>query len=191
MRYEDAAHAHVPRKLLVYCASSEATGRVGAQIARTAEFDVDVIEEDGFARGWTGTVRARFAAFFGYCPRIRTKKDPSRYDLVVIGTPVVRRSLAPCVRAYLRRHASALPEVAFFCTADARGAWETLRDMRALSGREPVAVFMTTPTDVSWARHRGDMQRFVDTIVEHVTMQARRMPWTAHDATTRAGAAAA
>jgi len=43
-------------------------------------------------------------------------KNPSDYDLVVVGTPTWAGNLSAPVRSYLSAHASEFKKVAFFCT---------------------------------------------------------------------------
>ncbi len=49
------------------------------------------------------------------------RRDPSSYDLIIIGTPVWAWSTSSPVRAYLTAMKARLPDVAFFCTLGASG----------------------------------------------------------------------
>jgi hypothetical protein len=158
-----------PRALLVYCSGSRATERLAEQIAARTGFDVDTIEHQAPPRGLIAHLRFRLRSLSSGLPPVSTRSSPAHYDLVVIGSPVQGRAPAAPVQAYLAQHAHELGDVALFCTTRARGAWETLRRMALLCGREPVAVLFATDREVEGARHRFDFDRFIDSIQEQLT----------------------
>jgi hypothetical protein len=166
------ARASRPRALLVYDCESRATERLAQQIVARTGFDVDVIEYEVPEGGLLGYLRARFRSLSGSLPRVSSCTSPADYDLVVIGSPVCGRAPAGVVQAYLTQHAHELRQVALFCTTRARGAWEALRRMAVLCGREPVAVLLATDKEVEGAYHQFDLERFIDSIQDQLA-QAR------------------
>lgn len=66
--------------------------------------------------------------------------DPSRYDLVVVGTPDWGGSVSAPVRAFLTECRTSLPAVAFFLTDGSADHEKVFADMAELAGREPLAT---------------------------------------------------
>ena len=79
---------------------------------------------------------------------VAAKKDPSSFDLVVIGTPVWAWSLSSPVRAYLAANRAHLPEVAFFCTLGGAGASAAFTQMQAVVDKPPRATCAVTARDI-------------------------------------------
>ena len=67
----------------------------------------------------------------------------------MVGTPIWDMSVSAPVRSYLRRHRSALPTVAFFCTCGGLGSERVFRQMTEECGREPVAKMVLTEREVA------------------------------------------
>lgn len=93
-----------------------------------------------------------------------TSRDPSSYDLVVIGTPVWAWSVSSPIRAYLMQHANKLPQVAFFCTMGGRGDKGTFVQMQALAGKIPRAQAAFTTQEVVEARFAPKLAAFVQAL---------------------------
>jgi menaquinone-dependent protoporphyrinogen IX oxidase len=69
-----------------------------------------------------------------------TKRDPSKYDLVVIGTPIWAFTLSSPVRSYLSQNRSRFKKVAFYCTLGGSGDERAFKEMETASGKKPIAV---------------------------------------------------
>jgi hypothetical protein len=77
------------------------------------------------------------------------RADLSRYDLVVIGTPVWNGLISAPIRAYLRAHAHEFRNVAFFVTSGGGNVQRAYRQLRRLCIKEPVAVLELKSGDLS------------------------------------------
>jgi hypothetical protein len=73
-------------------------------------------------------------------------RDPTRYDLVVIGTPIWVDAVASPVRSYLEAHRNELVRVAFFCTCGRAGDRRTFGQMAELCGLAPIATLSVRDT---------------------------------------------
>ncbi|MBB4374150.1 hypothetical protein GGD63_006979 [Bradyrhizobium sp. cir1] len=99
-------------------------------------------------------------------------RDPSLYDLVVIGTPVWGWSLSSPVRAYLLANKSRLPAVAFFCTLGGAGSDQVFGQMREIAGKHPVDCLSVTARDVASANYAARVAAFVAALQQ--ALEARR-----------------
>jgi len=88
------------------------------------------------------------------------KKDPSWYDLVVIGTPVWAWTVSAPVLAYLNRFSGKFPEVAFFLTYDGNME-KTFEDMTVAAGRQPKATLAVHVKELKRGEHSQKVKEFV------------------------------
>jgi flavodoxin len=153
------------RVLVVFFSRSGNTQRLAYQIADAGRWDSEPIADHTRRSGLVGYLRSSVEAWLGRDVRI----DPLRhhlanYDLIVVGTPVWNRSLAPPVRAFLREHRDELPRVAFFATCGVSGAGRVLEQMAALAAQPPVATLIVTEREL-WANLSGGPTGAIDRFV--------------------------
>src|SRR3974390_2834355 len=110
------------RILVIYYSRTGTTREVARSLTAALQCDSEEIVEDGSRRGMLGYLRSLLGALRQSPARIAAAgKDPSSYDLIVIGTPVWAWSVSSPVRAYLIGNRARLPAVAFFCTLGGAG----------------------------------------------------------------------
>jgi menaquinone-dependent protoporphyrinogen IX oxidase len=153
------------RILVVYYSRTGTTRKVAQSLAAALSCDCEEIVEAGSRGGMLGYLRsvveARRQAPSRITPAVR---DPSRYDLVVIGTPVWAWSLSSPVRAYLLANKSKLPAVAFFCTLGGAGSDQAFRQMREVVGKPPIDSIAVTAGDVASANEAPRIAPFVEAL---------------------------
>jgi multimeric flavodoxin WrbA len=67
------------------------------------------------------------------------KCDASKYDVVIIGSPVWGWNMTPAVRTYIEQNKSKFKEVAFFATAGGTAAAKVVSSMEEASGKKALA----------------------------------------------------
>ncbi len=153
------------RTLVVYYSRTGTTRKVGQEVAKALEAELEEITDRTPRAGVLGYLRAGRDSLLRRGADIEPPgHDPSHYDLVVVGTPVWAFSMACGVRTYLIRQKDKLPEVAFFLTTGGSGVKRTFRHMAALCGKEPVATLGLRMDDVLEERHREELRRFVEAL---------------------------
>lgn len=152
------------RILVVYYSRTGTTRMVARSLSAALSCDSEEITEAGSRTGIFGYLRSAMEAR-RQIPSSRIAaavKDPSLYDLVVIGTPVWAWSLSSPVRAYLAANRSKLPAVAFFCTLGGAGSDQAFGQMRELVGKHPVDCLSVTARDVASASYAPRLATFVE-----------------------------
>src|ERR1035438_9280213 len=81
-------------------------------------------------------------------PTDAVDRDPTRYDLVIVGTPVWGWSLSAPVRSFLSNHARRLPKVAFFVTEGGGGDRRVFEQMAQAVAAAAVATLALAQRDV-------------------------------------------
>ncbi|WP_084183314.1 flavodoxin family protein [Nevskia soli] len=136
--------------LVVYYSRSGTTREVAEALASALGCDIEEITDVRDRSGRIGYLRSLIAALRQRPSVIApTTKDPSGYQLVIIGTPVWAGSVSSPVRAYLLKYASRLRSAAFFCTLGGRGAESTFAQMEKLIGQAPHACLSITAYEVA------------------------------------------
>jgi hypothetical protein len=157
--------------LVVYFSRSGTTRRVAETLAGALEADLEGIRELRSRRGWLGYLRsARDARQRRWVPIEALERDPSRYDLVILGTPVWYWSLSAPVRSFLASQSRRLAKVAFFVTEGGSGERRVFRQMAEVAGTQPVATLAVTQRDVE----SGQASRAIDHFV--ASLPKRAMP---------------
>ena len=91
-----------PKILVVYYSRSGITHKIAEALCEALTCDGEEIVEDGSRAGFFGYMRSLVEARQKRPSVIAAaKRDPSSYDLVVVGTPVWGWSVSSPVRAYL------------------------------------------------------------------------------------------
>ena len=90
--------------------------------------------------------------------------DPTRFDLVIVGTPVWNASVSAPIRTFLGKYSGHLRHVAFFLSYGGRGSRRAFRQMERLAGGRPVATLAVREAIIDHGRLENEAQAFVDEI---------------------------
>jgi flavodoxin len=149
------------KALVVHYSRTGNTEKVAAELANALAADTEAIVDRKGRKGALGYLAAGKDTTRKIPAQIDDpKKDPSRYDLVVIGTPVWVYTVSTPVLAYLQKYAGRFPEVAFFLTHG--GNFEkTFEDMATAAGRQPKATLAVFEKDLRKGAHVRQVKEFV------------------------------
>jgi menaquinone-dependent protoporphyrinogen IX oxidase len=150
------------RTLVVFYSRSGTTRLVAEKIARGLGADTEELVDPTDRRGVRGYLRSGFDARLGrWMPLEPVERDPMKYDLVVVGTPVWVSCISAPVRTFLGNNARRLRKVAFFVTEGGRGEKEVFRQMAEVVGVEPAATVALKKRDVEHGRSASVIASFV------------------------------
>ncbi|MBP1912836.1 flavodoxin family protein [Thermococcus stetteri] len=121
------------KTLVVFYSRSGTTKRVAEELAKALNADVDEVIDKKSRRGIIGFLRAGYDATRGKTTEIEFTKDPSNYDLVIVGIPVWNGRVTPAIRTYLLRNRGRIKGAVFFATCAGR-AGMCLEQMEELYG---------------------------------------------------------
>jgi len=153
------------RILVIYYSRTGTTRKIAESLTAALRCDSDEIIEARNRSRMLGYLRSLLEAQRQVPSRIAAaSKDPSIYDLVVIGTPVWAWSVSSPVRAYLLANKPRLPAVAFFCTLGGAGGDRAFRQMEELAGKPPVGFLSLTAREVASATYQPRLAAFVEAL---------------------------
>jgi flavodoxin len=149
------------KTLVAYYSRTGNTEKVARELAQALGADTETIIDKKNRKGPIGWLSAGKDASQKVPAQIEEpKKDPSAYDLVVIGTPVWAWTVSAPVLAYLNRFSGKFPEVAFFLTYDGNME-KTFDDMTAAAGKTPKATLAVDARQLKRGEHAGQVKEFV------------------------------
>jgi flavodoxin len=125
--------------LIAYYSRTGTTSKIAKEIAKKIKADIDEIKDLKDRKGILGYIFSGRDSMLQKTTEIKTSKNPEKYDLVVVGTPVWAHNMTPAVRTYLNQNKKRLKKKAFFCSMGGSGASSVLKSMGKLAGK-PMAV---------------------------------------------------
>ncbi len=152
------------RSLIVYYSKTGVTRRAAIDVSRMLGSDVEEIIDIKDRGGLAGWLTGGGDSFLKKLTEIkRPKKDPSKYSLVIIGTPVWSFTVTPAIRTYITKKCRRLRKVAFFCTHGGAPG-NTFKTMKELCGKKPVAILGLTAKDMQSGESFDKIKKFVSKI---------------------------
>jgi len=136
--------------LVVFYSRTGNTRRVGEEIAKNLNADIDEIIDKKKRSGIIGWLRCGKDAFFKKLTEIENKKRPEEYDVAIIGTPVWMGTISPAIRTYLSQNK--FNKTAFFCTCTTDKS-KTFNEMEKLSTK-PQAVLELKDREIEESKEK-------------------------------------
>jgi len=151
------------KTLIVFYSRSGRTKKVAKSIASQLKCDVEEIFDTKNRKGIPGFLSAGSDANLKKLTIIKgIKKDPSLYDLVIIGTPVWSSNISAPIRTYIFLYKKELKKAAFFCTRLGTDAAKIFKDMESVSQKKPLAVLELTSGEVKRNLYTQKIKGFIN-----------------------------
>ncbi|MEN6379327.1 MAG: flavodoxin [Methanofastidiosum sp.] len=149
------------KTLVVYYSRSGNTKKIAEEISNKMKCDVEEIIDTKNRKGIIGWLRAAMDARSKKLTKIKEiTKDPAKYEVIVIGTPIWGGYMVPAVRAYINENKSKFKNVAFFCTYGGSGKIKTLGDMEDYTGITPISKMGIREKEIG-TNHEDKLKSFI------------------------------
>lgn len=153
------------KTLVIYYSRTGTTKKVGKKIAQMLKCDSEEIIDTKNRDGIFGYIKSGMEAGFKRGTVIKQiKKNPAKYGLVIIGTPVWAGTMASAVRTYIKENKNKFKKVAFFCTMGGSGSKRTFKAMEGLCKKKPAVLLVLTTKEVIKEEHIQKIKKFVKAI---------------------------
>lgn len=153
------------RALLVYYSRTGHTRKIAEAIAKELQCDVDEIVDTAKRSGPGGFMLSGRQATKKELTKIEPpKKDPSQYDIVIIGTPVWATTMSAPVRTYVAENKARLKRVAFFCTLGGFGVESVFHDLEDLTGKTADGTLAINTPSLKEGNYTDSVKQFADII---------------------------
>lgn len=149
------------KTLVVYYSRTGTTKKIARDIRKEFNCDIEEIIDTKDRNGPLGYLMAGKDATLKKLTKIRTKKDPSKYDLIIIGTPVWAFTMSSPVRTYISAFRDKFKKIALFCTMGGSGDEKTLKDMEILAKKFAKAKLSLKTLDVQNNNYMDKLKKFI------------------------------
>lgn len=155
------------KSLIAFYSRKGTTKKIAELIGKELDADIeeliDLKKRTGFIIGF---LKCGFAATKEKLTDLKeTKKDPSLYDLVILGTPIWNKRMTPAIRTYVLNNKGKFKKVAFFCTYRGGGSEELFNSMKELIGIEPISTLDIITKEIKKNLHLKKIQEFLSKLV--------------------------
>lgn len=154
------------KRLIVFYSRTGNTKQVAQALAKSLKADLDEVKDLKDRSGFLGYFIAGYDAFRKKVTEITSKKDPSKYDLILIGTPVWGGMVIPALRTYLEKNKDKIKnkKFAFFCTMGGSGAEKDFNNLSVLINKKPLATLAILEREVKANIFGSKLKEFVDAL---------------------------
>ncbi len=137
------------KNLIVFYSRTNTNKKVAEALAQRLNGDLEEIKSVKNYRGLFGY----FAAGREGMKKIPAKiepatKNPTEYDLIILGTPNWAGKMSSPVRAYLTEQKNRIKKAAFFCVRGGSDTQSIFDEMAELSGQTPIATLALLTKEV-------------------------------------------
>jgi flavodoxin len=154
------------KALVVFYSRTGTTKQVAEELAQSLNCDSEELIDKKKRSGPLGFVAAgRDATQKKLTKLAEIKRDPSLYDMVILGTPIWAGTLSSATRTYIVNNKSKFARVAFFCT-NGSGGQQLFAEMEALCERRPVSTLALPQTEVKKGVYQDKLRQFVERLQE-------------------------
>ena len=148
--------------LVAYYSRTNVTKKVGDEIAKSLNADVEEITSNVKYDGKIGYARAGKHAMAEKIIEIGDLNyDPSNYDIVYLGVPVWAGKSATPMISYIKQNEGKFNDVKFFATAGSRGFETTFEEMEKYVGKAPQKTLALTTKEVKKEEYEEKLQVFI------------------------------
>lgn len=153
------------KTLVVFYSRTGTTKKVAEEISKALGCDIEEIIDTKDRSGSKAYLFSSIDSIRGKLTEIRPiKENPSKYELVIIGTPVWVGKPSVPVRTYLYQNKDKFKKVAFFCTSKDLLVDSALNGMKELTGKSPLATLHATNMEVKNNEHVKKVKEFVKSV---------------------------
>ena len=151
--------------LVVYYSRGGKHRKVAEELSKELQCDVEEILDTTNRSGPIGWLKSGRQASTKALTKLQPiKNDPSKYDLVIIGTPVWASHVSTPVRTYIADNKDKLKKVAFLVTEGNGGDEATVKEMEALSGKTSSGTLVVKVSEIRKGEYQAKVKKFADSI---------------------------
>ena len=127
--------------LVVYYSRTGSTRKVAEYITKQLGADMEAIIDMKKRSGVGGFVLGGKDSLMRKETEIsEIKKDPSKYELVIVGSPIWAGNMPPAIRTYLNKYKANIKSVAFFATSGGSSQVKIFEEVKSLLDKELISL---------------------------------------------------
>lgn len=151
--------------LLVFYSRTGTTKQVANLISENLNCEYEEILDTKNRLGFFGWLKSGKDAMMKKITVLKQiEKNPEKYDLVVIGTPIWASNMSTPIRTYIVENKEKFKNIAFFCTEGGSGGKKCFERMAKLCNKEPVATLEIKTKEIKKETHLEKVKEFSNEI---------------------------
>ncbi len=152
------------KTLVVFYSRTGNTRKVGLELAEALGADVEEIIDTKDRSGIIGYIKSGKDAIKKNTSKIKKpQKDPGKYDLVILGSPIWGWTICPAFRTYVERFKNKIKNFSIFYTASAINS-SNLRDIKELFNTKPKSTLPISVEEVNNKFYKEKIKSFISSI---------------------------
>jgi flavodoxin len=153
------------KTLVVYFSRTGHTRQVAQAIADRLGADIECVADLGNRSGVWGYIRSLREAMQQRVINIGAAgKNPSDYDLIILGTPVWAHNMCSPLRSYIMAQKQKFRAVAVLCTQGGSGAGKVVGDVARLCGRTPAGALVLDEREIKQGQAAAKLDAFIKSV---------------------------
>jgi len=154
--------------LVTFYSRTGTTKKVAERIADTLGCEIEEILDTKNRGGILGFLASGREASSKLLTKLKPiKKDPSSYDLVVIGTPIWAGRLSSPIRTYLSENKGKFKKVAFFYTQGGKTS-DAFEEMKRICCKKPISVLPIHASEFSDSSFMDKVEQFASDVMKGI-----------------------
>ncbi len=150
------------KTLVVYYSRTGITKRIAETISESLDCEIEEIVDKKNRGGILGYLKSGYEASRNKLSVIEDPKhDLSKYDLLIVGTPVWAGKMSVPLRTYLHKNMEKIPLLACFCTAGGSGIEGTIKNIGEYTKTTPIESFGLKSSDIKSGSYKAVIEKFV------------------------------
>ena len=153
------------KTLVVYYSRTGNTKMIAETISESLDCDIEEIVDKEKRGGIIGYLKSGYEASRNKLSIIEDPiHDLSKYDLLIVGTPVWAGKMSVPLRTYLYKNMEKIPLLACFCTAGRSGIDDTIKNIGEYTSTTPIESFGLTSSDIKSGSYKAVVEKFVQNL---------------------------
>lgn len=149
--------------LVLYYSRSGTTKKLGESIKEILNADSEEIIDNTSREGIFGWLKTGRDSMKKKLTEIKEiTKDPSKYDLIIIGSPVFAGSLSPAIRTYLSKNKGSLKKIVFYSTHGGESPGKIFLQMEELINKKPIKSFSYRSKNIKNGNYKEDLNMQIE-----------------------------
>lgn len=155
------------KKIIFYYSRTGTTKKIAEELSAVLDCDIEEIEDTKDRKGVLGYILSGKDAHTKQHTVLKDiKRNPSDYDLVIIGTPIWAWNLSTPIRTFLVNNKDKISNLAFFCTMGGSGAEKALEETEAILNKKAKHFISFKTTEVQNSSYKDKLKDFASKIKE-------------------------
>ncbi len=149
--------------LVVFFTRTGNSERLAEEISIKLHGDIDEIKSEVKYLGISGFIRAGYRSVTKKIDKIRFQKDPSKYKIVVLVSPIWASNIPPAIRSYINKNKENLKNYGLIINGAMKENKKAYENFNELLG-DPVSEYVADNSNIEYEICQKDLEDFADKI---------------------------